>query len=74
MTKTSIYHFLCGPLGQEVSVAQVVDFDVFDVVAIRDVHVTVDLVRGSWGPRVGPCGGFGADWRDVDMLDAFARL
>lgn len=47
MTKTSIYHFLCGPLGQEVSVAQVVDFDVLDVVAIRNVHVAVDLVRGS---------------------------
>lgn len=74
MTKTSIYHFLCGPLGQEVSVAQVVDFDVFDVVAIRDVHVAVDLVRGSWGARVAPCGGFGADGGDVDMLDAFARL
>ena len=74
MTKTSIYHFLCGPLGQEVSVAQVVDFDVLDVVAIRDVHVAVDLVRGSCRARVAPCGGLGADWRDVDMLDAFARL
>lgn len=47
MTKTSIYHFLCGPFGQEVSVAQVVNFDILDVVAIGNVHVAVDLVRSS---------------------------
>lgn len=74
MTKTSIYHFLCGPLGQEVSVAQVVDFDVLDVVAIRNVHVAVYLVRCSCRSRVAARGRLGADWRDVDMLDAFARL
>lgn len=74
VTKTSIYHFLCGPLGQQVSVAQVVDFDVLDVVAIRDVHVAIDLVGGSCSARVAACGGFGTDWRDVDMLDALARL
>lgn len=74
MTKTSIYHFLCGPFGQEVSVAQVVDFDVLDVVAIRNVHVAVDLVRGSCRARVAARRGLGADWRDVDMLDALARL
>lgn len=74
MTKTSIYHFLCGPLGQEVSVAQVVDFDVLDVVAIRNVHVAVDLVRGSCRARAAARGGLGSDWRDVDMLDALARL
>lgn len=74
MTKTSIYHFLCGALGQEVSVAQVVDFDVLDVVTIRDVHVAVDLVRGCCRARGAARGGLGADWRDVDMLDALARL
>lgn len=56
MTKTSIYHFLCGPLGQEVSVAQVVDFDVLDVVAIRNVHVAVYLVRCSCRARIAPRG------------------
>lgn len=74
MTKTSIYHFLCGPLGQEVSVAQVVDFDILDVVAVRDVHVAVDLVRGSCRARGAAGGGLGADWGDVDMLDALACL
>ena len=39
----SIYHLLCCAFGQCVPIFEVVDLDVLDVVAIRDVHVTVDV-------------------------------
>lgn len=40
----SIYHLLSRPLGQEVSVAEVVDFDVLDVVSVGNVHLAIDRV------------------------------
>lgn len=39
----NIYHLLCGTLGQCVSITQIIDLDVFDVVPIRNVHITVDV-------------------------------
>ena len=44
MTK-DIYHFLCRSFGERVAVAQVVDFDVPDVVSVCDVNITVDIAR-----------------------------
>lgn len=50
----SIYHFLCRPLGQEVTVPQVIDFDILNVVTICNVHLRIErrsyLVR-SLGSR-----------------------
>lgn len=37
---TNIYHFLCRAFGQRVSIAQIVDFNVFDIVTISNIHVT----------------------------------
>lgn len=47
-----IYHLLCRALGQCVAVTKVVDFNVLDVVAVRDVNVTIKSRR-----REGPGGG-----------------
>jgi hypothetical protein len=70
----AIYHLLCRSLGQEVSVSQVVDFDVLDVVAVGHVHLAIDIVA-SGGGRARADGGCGRlDRRDVDMLDALAGL
>jgi hypothetical protein len=72
--KGGIYHLLCRSLGQEVSVAQVVDFDVLDVVAVGHIHFAVDVVA-SGGRRARADRGRGRlDGWDVDMLDALAGL
>jgi hypothetical protein len=38
----SIYHFLCRALGKEVTVPQVIDFDILNIVAICNVHLSVE--------------------------------
>ncbi len=38
-----IYHLLCCALGQCISISEIVDLDVLDIVAIRDVHVAIDI-------------------------------
>lgn len=49
----SIYHLLCRSFGQRISIPEIVDFDVFDIVAIGHVYVAVNLAntgtaRGLW--------------------------
>lgn len=47
----SIYHLLCRTFSQCVAISQVIDFDVTDVVAISNVHLTIDracAVASSW--------------------------
>lgn len=39
------YHLLCRPFGQGVSIAQVVDFNVLDVVTIGNVDLAIKLAR-----------------------------
>lgn len=39
----SNYHFLCRALGQGISVAQIVDLNIFDVVSVRDIDFGVGL-------------------------------
>jgi hypothetical protein len=41
----SIYHLLCRTFGKRVAIAQIVYFNVADVVAICDVHLPVDRAR-----------------------------
>ena len=67
-----IYHFLCLSLGEQVAVAQVVDFDVLDVVSADQLHLAIDASRGSAALLVGGRGG--SDRWNVDMLDAPTRL
>lgn len=67
-----IYHFLSRPLGQGISIAQIVDFDVLDVVAVGNVHLTVDG-SARWARR-GGLGRVGSNRRNVDMLYALPRL
>ena len=38
-----IYHLLSRSFGQCISVAEIVDFDVADVVAVGNVHFSVDV-------------------------------
>ena len=49
----SIYHLLCRAFGQCVSVPEIVDFDVFDVIAVCDINFAVNiagtLARGGGG-------------------------
>jgi hypothetical protein len=47
----SIYHLLRRTFGQCVAIAQVVDFNISDVIAVRNVHITIDracAVACSW--------------------------
>ncbi len=39
----SIYHLLCCDFGQCISIPEVIDLDIFDVVSVCDVHVTIDV-------------------------------
>lgn len=47
----SIYHFLCCAFGQCVSILEIVDLNVFDIIAVCDIHITIDVAcarpRGS---------------------------
>ena len=38
----SIYHLLSRAFGQRVAIAEIVDFNISDVVAICDVHLTIN--------------------------------
>ena len=76
MTKGVIYHLLGGPLGEEVTVAQIVHFDVLDIIAVCNVDLAVDVRSGS----AASCGvrsrrlGSRFDRRNINMLDALLRL
>lgn len=37
----SIYHLLCRAFGQCVAISQIVDFNISNVVAVRNIHLTV---------------------------------
>lgn len=64
-----IYHFLGRAFGQSVSVAEVIDLDVADIISILRVYV---LVKTIWaGGR-----GFGASWAlglEVQVSDCFHK-
>lgn len=47
----NIYHLLSGTFSQCVAIAQVVDFDVFDVVAVLLVNLGLELARALAGRR-----------------------
>lgn len=78
----NIYHFLSRPFGHDIAVAEVIDFDVLDVVAICDVHLAAEhrACFRATARVVGGCRGLGwrrgriLDGRDVNVLDALARL
>ena len=38
-----IYHLLCRDFGQCVSITEIIDFDILDVVAVRNVHIAIDI-------------------------------
>ena len=38
-----IYHLLSCAFGQCVSITEIVDLDVLDVVAICNIHITIDV-------------------------------
>jgi hypothetical protein len=38
-----IYHLLCRAFGQCISISEVIDLDIFDVITICNVHITVDI-------------------------------
>src|SRR3569833_2548836 len=70
-----IYHFLRGPLGQEVAVAEVVDFDILDIIAVRDVHLPVaGAARGGRAARLRRGRRRGSHRGDVDLLNPLPRL
>lgn len=65
----NIYHFLRRSFGQQISVSEVVDFYILDVIPVRDVNLAVDVACG-----LACAASAGLDRRDVHMLNAFARL
>lgn len=81
MTQGGIHHLLSRAFGQCVSVSEVIDFDVTDVISVCDVHVAVDCSDGACfhscarGRRF-HFGGTASrsNRRDVDMLDTFFGL
>ena len=77
----SIYHLLCRTFGQCVAVAQVIDLDISNVVAICNVHLTIDqtravaCTRATWSGRLGGGRAQGRSNRgNVDMLDTLLGL
>jgi hypothetical protein len=48
-----IYHLLSRALGQSIPIAQIIDFDIFDVVTILLVDVGFELARALAGGRGG---------------------
>ena len=77
MHNKDIYHLLRRALCQSVSVSQVVDLDVFDVVAILLVDLCFELVRALAGGWRGDFsnGALGrSDGRYIDMLYALSGL
>jgi hypothetical protein len=71
--------FLRRALGQQVSILEVVDFDVLDVVAVGNIHLAIEsgrrvrVVGRCLGPGRGRSQG-GLDGRDVDMLNTLSSL
>lgn len=43
-----IYHLLRRSFGQCVADAEVVDFNVLDIVSVRDIDFAVDVVAFAW--------------------------
>lgn len=77
----SIYHLLRRTFGQCITITEVIDFDVFDIVAIRNIHLTIDCACAieccgcSRRRRLSACRAEGRlNGRDVDMLNVFLGL
>jgi hypothetical protein len=76
----SIYHLLSRTFSQCITISQIIDFDVFDIIAVCDIHLTIDsacAVTSSSGSRGRgfPNGAFGrTNRRDIDVLNALLRL
>ena len=51
MSIKDIYHLLSGALGQCVPVSQIIDFDIFDVVAVLLVDIGFELACALPGGR-----------------------
>lgn len=63
-----IYHLLSRAFGQCVAIAQIVDFNVFDVIAVIHVYVTIQLGRTlAGGRRRGLRGGNGTGRLDGQL-------
>lgn len=69
-----IYHFLSRPFGQEVSVPKIVDFDIFDIVAVGNVHLAVDSTGSGRAAGVAGTRRRRPHRGNIDMLDALASL
>ncbi len=77
-----IYHLLSLRLGQHVAVAQVVDLDILDVIAVGHVHFPMNsrsvVAASRWPRREDVFGWLGRAWlfdgRDLHRLDSPARL
>jgi hypothetical protein len=76
-----IHHLLSRAFSQCISVSEVIDFDITDVISICNVHVAVDCSDGAcflcrtWSRRLSFGGASGrSDRRNVNMLDAFFGL
>jgi len=67
-----IYHFLRSTLCKQVAVAQVVDFDVLDVVSADQLYLAVDADRRGSAILISRQGR--PDRRNVDMLNSSTRL
>lgn len=65
-----IYHFLSRTLGQQVSISQVIDFDVLNEVAVGNIHIGLHLIIawliGLLARR--------PDRGDIHMLGSLSRL
>jgi hypothetical protein len=48
----SIYHLLSISFGQCITIAQVIYYDVFDVIAIGHVHLTVYMCSAVFCPSI----------------------
>ena len=41
-----IYHLLSYSFGQCIAITEIVDFNIFYVIAICDIHLSINVVRG----------------------------
>ena len=78
----SIYHLLRRAFGQCITVAEIVDLNVLDIIPVVHVHLTVymcsaivcsSISDGWWGRSRGGLDRT-LDWRDIDMLNALLGL
>lgn len=44
-----IYHLLCGSFGQCISISEIINFDVFDIVTVGYIHVSIDVASAGSG-------------------------